>query len=215
VDLTPQTLLAVSETVSNLVFPLIILLVGAGVSGYFVPRILNAREERRKSLEVRTALVAEIADAVTSFLMAIQFADVVQRRVSMSRGIDPDAEESATEEAGDDSDIFDDPEVRSSIEDANEAYKTWEIESAIIGTKLTAYFPDSELNRRWAEFSQDLISFYAAIGVPQHLRGETYAELRQRHPGGKASPKGPLYGGLLATHSELIKTVLTTPSYLG
>jgi hypothetical protein len=215
VDLRSQTLVAVSETVSNLVFPLIILLVGAGVSGYFVPRILNAREERRKSLELRSSLVAEIADAVMSFLMAIQFAEQTQRYVRAQRRKVPEPRPDATGGAAEPWDIFEEPEVKSSIEDANEAYKRWEIESAVIGTKLTAYFPDPDLNRRWAEFSQDLVRFYGTIGIPEDSRAGTYAEIRRRHSGGEDSPKGPLYGGLLATHSELIRTVLTTPSYLG
>jgi hypothetical protein len=78
-DLVAQPVLAASETANNLLFPLIILLVGAGVSGFLVPRIVSQREERRKAIELKTSFVAEISEAVMGFLMAIQFAELARR----------------------------------------------------------------------------------------------------------------------------------------
>ena len=214
VALTTQTVIAVSETVRNLLFPLIILLVGAVISGIFVPRIANAREERRKSLELRTNLVTQITEAVTSFLMAIQFAQQAERyanahRESVNR-LGP-----ATEDVREAPDNLEDAEAESGLADANMAYRRWEIDSAVIGTKLRAYFPESGLDRRWVQFSDDLVLFYGTLGVPEDLRVGPIAELLERHTGGDGDRKGRVHGGLLDTNARMIKTVLTTPPYLG
>jgi hypothetical protein len=66
--------LAVGEVVRTLVFPLVVLLAGAAVSGLLIPAIARRREDHRKALEIKTELVGGISEVVTKFMMAIQFA---------------------------------------------------------------------------------------------------------------------------------------------
>ena len=78
----------------------------------------------------------------------------------------------------------------------------------MIETKLGAYFPDGRLTMRWADFSEDLVKLYGTLGAPDE---RLIQDLIERHPGGEASRKGLIHGGLLATHADLIKSVLRTP----
>jgi hypothetical protein len=66
--------IALSDAVRLLVFPLIILIAGAAVSGLLVPALTRRRDDHRKALEVKTALVGEMSQVVMEFMMAIQFA---------------------------------------------------------------------------------------------------------------------------------------------
>jgi hypothetical protein len=66
--------LAVGEVVRTLVFPLVVLLAGAAVTGLLIPGIARRREDHRKALEIKTELVGGISEVVTKFMMAIQFA---------------------------------------------------------------------------------------------------------------------------------------------
>jgi hypothetical protein len=69
----PAELLAVSEVVRNLVFPLVLLLVGGALTGYLYPKITAARQRDEKGREIRTALVSDMSEEVTTMLMTVQF----------------------------------------------------------------------------------------------------------------------------------------------
>ncbi len=59
----------------------------------------------------------------------------------------------------------------------NRAYAKWEVEGAVIGTKLQAYFPDEracspqgDLPGRWTDFADVLTQFYALEGTPDEAQ---------------------------------------------
>jgi hypothetical protein len=67
-------ILAVSDYVRYLFFPLVVLLAGAVVTGLLIPGLTRRRDNERKALEIKTNLVGDISEAVMQFMVAIQFA---------------------------------------------------------------------------------------------------------------------------------------------
>jgi hypothetical protein len=139
---------AVSEVVRLLVFPLVVLLAGAVISGFLIPALTRRRDDYRKTLEIKTDIVSEMSEAVTEFILAIQFSVL-----------------GAHDQEG-----------------YNEAYRSWEIRSAVIGTKLEAYFPGTSVGSEWTAFAQRLERFYAITGMGDtDLRRTTIDELLGRY----------------------------------
>jgi hypothetical protein len=70
--------------------------------------------------------------------------------------------------------------------DFDAAYRQWEIESAVIGTKLHAYFPLSHLPAAWTTFSERVTDFYAIEGArPEERRSlecELWKKLKHKDP---------------------------------
>ena len=66
--------LALSDVVRYLVFPLAVLIAGALVTSFLIPRLAERRARHQKALEVQTDLVREISDTVLKFVMAMEFA---------------------------------------------------------------------------------------------------------------------------------------------
>jgi hypothetical protein len=124
--------LALSDVVRLLVFPLVVLLAGAAVSGVLIPALTRRRDDHRKAVEIKTDLVSEMSEAVTEFMTTIQFA------VLRAPGQDQKA--------------------------YDEAFRTWEVRSAVIGTKLEAYFPATPIGSDWGSFAERVTQFYATTG---------------------------------------------------
>jgi hypothetical protein len=60
----------------------------------------------------------------------------------------------------------------------NESFRSWEIRSAVIGTKLEAYFPGTSIGSDWSAFSGRVSRFYAITGMGDtDLRRTTVGEL--------------------------------------
>lgn len=57
----------------------------------------------------------------------------------------------------------------------DEAYREWEARSAVIGTKLQAYFPKTEIPDDWTRLSEVVTDFYALEGVSDELRRSEYS----------------------------------------
>jgi hypothetical protein len=49
----------------------------------------------------------------------------------------------------------------------DDAYKQWEKERSVIGTKLEAYFPKTDIGSAWSEFAHRVTNFYALTGIPE------------------------------------------------
>jgi hypothetical protein len=45
------------------------------------------------------------------------------------------------------------------------AYRQWEIDSGVIGSKLQSYFPDTDLTASWNQYAQAVTGFYALDGI--------------------------------------------------
>ena len=96
----------------------------------------------------------------------------------------------------------------------DKAYRKWEVESAVIGTKLEAYFPQNDIPTEWTKFSNAITDFYAIEGVGPDRRDEAQSKLWQSL--GKRSPlvEGDgawleLKNEILHRKAELIKRVLS------
>jgi hypothetical protein len=89
----------------------------------------------------------------------------------------------------------------------------WEIDSAVIGTKLEAYFPDGDVGHRWSELADDLTDFYAVLGMnDEERRTATSTGSLNRCGAGDAPDRwGQVRAGLLEARSEMIRTVLAAP----
>lgn len=59
-----------------LAHPLLLLLVGAAITNYLLPRLTRRWQDRQKEIELKTAFVGEIADAVLKMITAVQYAEL-------------------------------------------------------------------------------------------------------------------------------------------
>jgi hypothetical protein len=184
--------LAVSDVVRLLVFPLVVLLAGAVVTGVLIPALSRRRDDYRKALEIKTDLVTDMSEAVTEFIMAIQFAVL----------------------GGQDQKAYD------------EAFRSWEVRSAVIGTKLEAYFPGTSVAGAWTGFSDRVTRFYATTGIADPDRRRAAVEGLLGHYGLASGEEvaravsgsrpsiddqlawGTLKDAIQAEKSALIRTVL-------
>jgi hypothetical protein len=64
--------------------------------------------------------------------------------------------------------------------DFDKAYRDWEIESAVVGTKLQAYFPDTIIPTEWTTFSELVTDFYALEGVGLNERSTFTAVIARK-----------------------------------
>ena len=64
--------------------------------------------------------------------------------------------------------------------DFDRAYREWEIQSAVIGTKLQAYFSDTTIPDEWTDFSELVTGFYALEGVGQAERPMFVSDIRRK-----------------------------------
>lgn len=132
---------------------------GAVLSGLIIPLITRIWQYRQKALEVKTALVSEISQAVMEFLMSIQFVHI-RKEVRNRSKVSISSEQRAKEQT-----------------EFDQNYKAWEIKSAVIGTKLQAYLPKTEIPRAWTAFSEVVTRFYALEGIAETEIPQTITEL--------------------------------------
>ena len=134
--------------------PLAILVTGALLTGFVIPRVTRRWHTQQKALEIKTELVTDVSKLIMEMIMAIQYARL---RAATQTQLDFD-----------------------------EAYRKWEIGNAVIGTKLHAYFPQSELPGTWTTFAERLTDFYAIEGIrPEEKRKfeeELWKKLRHKGP---------------------------------
>jgi hypothetical protein len=166
-----------------LAHPLLVLLVGAVLTGMLIPALTRRWQNRQKALELKTELVGEISESITEMVMAVQFVHLGATSMDQQR--------------------FD------------EAYREWETKSAVIGTKLRAYFPETAIPAEWTEFSEIVTDFYALEGVSDENRRSEYfltindklsALLDTQHE--RAGDWGALKEGISKKKAELIQKVL-------
>jgi hypothetical protein len=187
-------LLAVSDLLRYLVFPIFVLAVGAVFTGAY-PWLTKLRDDHRKALEVKTQLVTEMSEVVIGFVTAVEFE--VRGLPSQSSG------------------------------EYDEAYKCWETQRAVLGTKLEAYFPKAEIKADWRGFvkrvrdSYDLTQIQnldkrkeKAIPLLQEY-GKTWPQLNRDRQSEWEKAWEILKEGILEKKGELIDTVMESPIRLG
>lgn len=117
--------------------PLALLAAAAVVSGLLVPSFTRQWQISEKELELKAELVGDISKETTDFLIAIQVSEVLALSGITGQRLD---------KAGD---------------DLNAAYRRFETTSALIDSRLDAYFADEELNFQWTVLAEALKRFYA------------------------------------------------------
>jgi hypothetical protein len=177
-----------------LAHPLTILCVGAVVTGLLVPAITRRWQDRQKELELKTELVAELSEAIMSIVLAVQF-------VRLARDQTP--AELLTREV-----------LTERQRQFDEAYRVWEVRSAVIGTKLEAYFAGTQIPQNWSDFTDAVTAFYALEGQDAETQARSVADLAGllTKLGGRATPDwGDVRNGILEVKARIIRSVLDAP----
>lgn len=127
-----------------LAHPMIILLVGAALTGLIIPLITRRWQDRQKALELKTELVSELSQAIMEIVLSVQFVQMQSQYMDQEK--------------------------------LDQAYLAWETRSAVIGTKLQAYFPETTIPAEWTRFSEVVTNFYALLGMPEEKRATFFAD---------------------------------------
>src|SRR6185436_9388091 len=61
----------------------------------------------------------------------------------------------------------------------DQAYRDWEIKSAVIHTKLEAYFGDGAIPEEWCKFTEIVTEFYALEGVGTDRKAQMETTIRE------------------------------------
>jgi hypothetical protein len=126
----------------------------AVVTAFFVNGVTRTWQDRQKAFEVGTELVSEMSEATTKALLAADRASRVLRPPeldsSQSPGIRPPPRSGE--------------EYRKYVDELREAREEWERDSAVLGTKLEAYYPSARKGRPpiakdWTTFSDQVTNW--------------------------------------------------------
>lgn len=161
--------------------PLLILVTGALLSGWVIPRVTRGWHTQQKALEIKTDLVTELSKSIMEMITAIQYARL--GTVSQTQA------------------------------DFDNAFRTWEVDSSVIGTKLHAYFPETAIPGIWTNCTERIRDFYAIEGVSNEEKRkfelELWEKLRQQGP----LPEGDagwleLKNALLRKKAHILQSIL-------
>ncbi len=113
--------------------PLTLLVVGAAVSGWLLPRLARGWQDQRTGLEIKASLVERVTRAVMNLTTAVQF--VLVGAASQSQ------------------------------EDFDTAYRTWQLEKAVITSLVGAYFRAPEVVDAWVRCRALTTAYYVQAGI--------------------------------------------------
>jgi hypothetical protein len=136
-----------STLTEGLSHPFVILIAGALITSYVIPRFTRKWQDHQKELELKMGLVSKISEDVTAIVMAVQF-------VLLTRYLDEVTGERR----------------RARQKELDDAYREWEINSSVIESQLMAYYPDAGIWRDWRRFSEVVTDFYALLGWQDNER---------------------------------------------
>jgi hypothetical protein len=114
--------------------PLLIAVVGSVLVYWLIPHFTRGWQDHAKILEVKTNLVADMSDSVGNATMTGRF--IASGLIGKATD-DPNATQRAF----------------------NDAYQKWTVESAVIASRLAAYFPGSDLASKWRSYSNVVTDF--------------------------------------------------------
>jgi hypothetical protein len=123
------------------------------VTAFFVNGLTRTWQDRQKALEVTTELVAEMSEATTDALVALDRAINALKPRTIDQTADRTLLRPPSESGA---------ERRAHAAKLQEANGTWERRSAVLGTKLEAYFPSKrairearpQIAKKWTKFSE-------------------------------------------------------------
>jgi hypothetical protein len=119
------------------VVPLLVVLLTAVLSGLVVPRITTHWQDHEKELQLKTSLVDGINESILQIVIAVQFAE--HAFAGMPGSFDQAK--------------FDD------------AYQKWEVQRAVLGGKLKAYFGDRKIPEDFERLVEAISEVYALSGT--------------------------------------------------
>jgi len=115
--------------------PLVILLVGAVISGVLIPFFTRSWQNHQKSLDIKNDLVTEISKTVTTMMINVQY--FLENMKKMSK-----------------------EEEQKIQQKYNNDYKNWSIAEEIISSRLEAYFPTQNIIQQWKEYTEIINNIY-------------------------------------------------------
>ncbi len=119
--------------------PLLVTIVGAVLINFVIPEVTKASENHQRALDVKTALVGDMSDAITKALMTgrLVATDVIPKTGSTVQG------------------------------PFNAGLQAWQEQQAKIGTELEAYFPNTGISGGWRQYGEIVTNVYflSATGV--------------------------------------------------
>jgi RNase H-fold protein (predicted Holliday junction resolvase) len=106
------------------------------------PWITRRWQDKQRNSQIKTELVAEISSLVMTTVMTAYLFKTRAKRQSDSHD-----------------------SVGSEIQELERIYKKWRVATCVIGSKLHAYFPNTEIgdmqiHKKWDRFSEQLTKYY-------------------------------------------------------
>jgi hypothetical protein len=138
--------------------PLLVAVASAALIYLVIPQLTRGWQNHEKVLEVKTNLVGDMSDAVAKAVMSGRFlgSGLIRRATD-----DPHATQQAF----------------------NDAFQGWTTNSAVIGSQLAAYFPDSDLVRQWRSYSMVVSDFLQlSVGGQRADRVQQLVEIATYFP---------------------------------
>ena len=115
----------------SFLYPLILLLIGAGVSGVIVSWLTNRWHNHRKALESKVDIVSKMSEAIGHHMANVSTASEVMK--TSSRQVEG-----------------------AFYENLNKLF----VDSAIIESNIESYFPGKDVKGKWISYVNVLMSFY-------------------------------------------------------
>ena len=141
-----------------LTHPLILLLVGAVLTGILFPWLSRQSQERKQALDLKTSLVSEMTESVVSLLSRVAAVRVLQSWLPSSQA-----------------------KLDAAVDEMNADYFRFRSTGSVIGVKLSAYFPESEVTAEWQELNELVLEVYALEGIhDEDRRKATQVRIRGR-----------------------------------
>jgi hypothetical protein len=136
--------------------PLLILLIGAALSGWLIPTITRRWQDRQKEFELKNGLITEIIESITEIVMFRQYFRTAAIQYEAIRHF-PAKEEVAKCEQ----------DVVAQKEQLDKAYLKWEVKTAVIEAKLRIYFPRTGIPTRWNGIVKTILVLIQLAHLPE------------------------------------------------
>ncbi len=132
--------------------PLIVTVVAAVLVNWLIPQFTRKWQDHQKALEIKTGLVSDMSESVSSAVMTGRFiaAGLVRRSSA-----DPRSDQRAW----------------------NDGYRAWTTSSASIGAKLEAYFAGSDQGSEWRSFANVVTDFFQLSATVDATRSAQVDEI--------------------------------------
>ncbi len=157
--------------------PLIILVIGAALSGLVIPHVTNkwkdkvrqieiTKQDYQRELEIKKEITGNIAQSVMTVLVYIR---AVYKKIEATKNyIKKNGLDNNSINKGNTSSYTSEfatliQNIDVTLEELNKKFNDFEISRGIIGTTLKTYFPNSNLYYDWIDFLKKMDNLYDKI----------------------------------------------------